>query len=102
MSTARAASPSAVRRQDAGGARGSRGGLGSRRLAEPGKRGPAEAPVYDPVAVEREYRRNRARRAALEQRKRDRKAAGVRFWLVALALIALSIYLGLTIWHQIQ
>jgi hypothetical protein len=71
-------------------------------MAQPAKSDPPEAPVYDPVAVEREYRRNRARRAALEQRKRERRAAGVRFWLVALALIALSVYLGLTIWHQIQ
>ena len=71
-------------------------------MAQPAKKRRAEAPVYDPVAVEREYRRNRARRAAQEERKRARRAAGIRFWLVALALIALSVYLGLVIWHQIQ
>ncbi|MDQ2984908.1 MAG: autophagy-related protein 27 [Actinomycetota bacterium] len=71
-------------------------------MAQPAKKPPVEAPVYDPAAVQREYRRNRAKREAVKERKRARRAAGVRFWLVILALVALSIYLGLTIWHQIQ
>ena len=41
-----------------------------------------EAPPLDPEAVERAYHFHRARRAARERWHRQRRWAGVRFWLV--------------------
>jgi hypothetical protein len=47
-----------------------------------------EAPPLDPGAVDRAYRFYRARRAARAERYRERRHAGLRFWLVlALALL---------------
>lgn len=47
-----------------------------------------EAPPLDPDAVERAYHFHRARRAARERWHRQRRWAGVRFWLVlALAVV---------------
>jgi len=39
---------------------------------------------------------------ARERRQRERRLAHLRFWGVVLALLALSFFLGLTIWHEIQ
>ncbi|MBD0347650.1 MAG: hypothetical protein ICV59_00735 [Thermoleophilia bacterium] len=73
-------------------------------MAEPARRQPAadEPPALDPRAVERAYRRQRAKRRALVERKRERRAARVRFWLVLLILISLSVYLALTVWQEIE
>jgi hypothetical protein len=43
-------------------------------------------PPLDPDAISRNYRRHRARRAAKAKRHREKRWAGVRFWLV-LALV---------------
>lgn len=72
------------------------------RMAEPARKLPQDVPVYDPGAVRREYRRQRAKRQALQQRKRERRAANIRFWLIVVALLALSIYLSVAMWHQVQ
>jgi cell division septal protein FtsQ len=71
-------------------------------MAEPARKPPPDVPVYDPGAVQREYRRQRARREARERRTRERRAANARFWLVVLGLLAVSIYLGTVMWHQVQ
>jgi type VI protein secretion system component VasF len=71
-------------------------------MAEPARKLPQDVPVYDPGAVSREYRRQRAKRQARQQRKRDRRAANIRFWLIVVALLALSIYLSIAMWHQVQ
>lgn len=47
-----------------------------------------EAPL-DPEAVSRAYRQHRARRAAKKKRHREKRWAGVRFWLV-LALVVVG------------
>lgn len=47
-----------------------------------------EEPPLDPEAVSRAYRHHRARRAAKQKRHREKRWAGVRFWLV-LALVLL-------------
>ena len=52
--------------------------------------------------VRREYRRQQARREARLRRTRERRAANVRFWLIVLALLALSVYLSIAMWHQVQ
>ena len=46
----------------------------------------AEEPPLDPQAVSRAYRHHRARRAAKKRFHREKRRAGVRFWLV-LALV---------------
>jgi hypothetical protein len=71
-------------------------------MAEPARKSPPDVPVYDPGAVSRENRRQRARRHARVQRTRERKAANVRFWLIVLGLLALSVYLSIAMWHQVQ
>ena len=47
-----------------------------------------EEPPLDPHAVSRAYRHHRARRAAKKRRHREKRWAGVRFWLV-LALVVI-------------
>jgi type VI protein secretion system component VasF len=71
-------------------------------MAEPARKLPPDVPVYDPGTVRREYRRHRAKRQARQQRTRERRAANVRFWLIVLALLALSVYLSIAMWHQVQ
>lgn len=61
-----------------------------------------EAPPIDPVAIDRAYRRERARRRARHERQRATRRARVRFWLVLLVLLGASVFLGLTIWHEIE
>ena len=62
---------------------------------------PTDVPI-DPSAVHREYRRQRARRQARERRTRERRAANIRFWLIVIALLALSIYFAIAMWQQVQ
>lgn len=57
-----------------------------------------EEPPLDPDAVSRAYRRHRARRAAKAKRHRDKRWAGVRFWLVlALVLVATGLLAARTL-----
>lgn len=70
-------------------------------MAEPARTRPLDAPV-DPGAVQREYRRQRAKREARQRRTRERRAANIRFWLIVLALLALSVYLSVAMWRQVQ
>jgi hypothetical protein len=72
-------------------------------VAEPARRPPeAEAPSFDRAAVERAYRLQRARRRARVARTRASRRAGLRFFLVLTALVALSVYLSLTVWRQVE
>ena len=73
-------------------------------MAQPARRPDVvdEALQLDPVAVERAYRIHRARRRAHRQHARESKRAHLRFWLVLIGLVALSIYLSVIIWHQIE
>jgi hypothetical protein len=73
-------------------------------MAEPATRSPAgdEAPPFDPVAIDRAYLQERARRRARIERSRARRRAALRFWLVLLALIAVSVLLTLTIWREVE
>jgi anti-sigma-K factor RskA len=47
-----------------------------------------DEPPLDPDAIPRSYRRHRARRAARAKRHREKRWAGIRFWLV-LALVVI-------------
>jgi fatty acid desaturase len=72
-------------------------------VAEPARR-PSEpdAPSFDRTAVERAYRLQRARRRARVARTRENRRAGLRFFLVLAGLVALSVYLSLTVWHEVE
>jgi hypothetical protein len=61
-----------------------------------------EALQLDPVAVQRAYQLHRARRRAHRNRRQETKRAKLRFWFVLLGLVALSVYLSIVIWHQIE
>jgi hypothetical protein len=63
---------------------------------------PPESPPLDPHAIRRAYRRERLRRRARRDRVREQKLAGVRFAVVLFALLALSLFLTLTAWHEVQ
>lgn len=72
-------------------------------MAEPAKKAPSEdPPVSDPNAVARAYRLQRAKRRVRQERTRARRRANVRFWIVLLGLLALSVYISVVIWHQVQ
>ena len=53
-----------------------------------------EEPPLDPEAVERNYRLHRARRAARKRWHRQKRWAGVRFWLVLALAVAGAVLLG--------
>ncbi|MBA3347087.1 MAG: hypothetical protein H0T13_00850 [Actinobacteria bacterium] len=59
-------------------------------------------PPYDPVAVDRAYLQERARRRARVEHGRARRRASLRFWLVLLVLAVASVLLSLTIWREIE
>lgn len=72
-------------------------------MVEPARRPPAgsDASPFDPVAVDRAYLQERARRRARIEHSRARRHAGLRFWLVLLGLVAVSVLLTLTIWREV-
>lgn len=60
-----------------------------------------EVPL-DPGAVARAYRFHRAQRAAREQRRRERRWAGVRFWLVLAVVVGVTTFLALRTLGEIE
>ncbi len=74
-------------------------------MAKPARReaaGGDAPPPYDPLAVDRAYLHERARRRARVERTRARRRAGLRFWFVLLVLLTASVLLSLTIWREIE
>lgn len=73
-------------------------------MGEPATRSRAgdDVPVFDPVAVDRAYLQERARRRARIERSREQRRAAIRFWLVLLVLLAVSVLLTLTTWREVQ
>lgn len=61
-----------------------------------------DVPTYDPVAVDRAYLQERARRRARSERLRAKRRAAIRFWLVLALLLVASVLLSLTIWREIE
>ena len=53
-----------------------------------------EEPPLDPHAVSRAYRHHRARRAAKQKRHREKRWAGVRFWLVLALVVVVTVVLA--------
>ena len=66
------------------------------------ERQPVEEELLDPTAIPRNYRRQRIKRRARQERARERNLARLRFWLALTAVLATSIALALVIWNQIQ
>jgi hypothetical protein len=61
-----------------------------------------ELPSLDPLAIERNYRRERARRRARVERRSASKRSDVRFFVTLLALTFLTAFLLLAAWHEVQ
>ena len=61
-----------------------------------------EEELLDPIAVQRNYRRQRIKRRVREERAYEKNLARLRFWLALTAVIATSVGLALVIWNQIQ
>jgi hypothetical protein len=53
-----------------------------------------DEPPLDPDAIPRSYRHHRARRAAKARRHREKRWAGVRFWLVLAIVGAVTVALA--------
>ncbi len=74
-------------------------------MSEPAPRTPVvpdEAPSLDPLAIERNYRRERARRRARVERRSEARRSDVRFWVTLVVLAFLAAFLLLAAWHQVQ
>jgi hypothetical protein len=73
-------------------------------MARPERTGsePSAPPIVDPLAIDRAYRLQRAKRRHRIEQRRRRKLAGFRFFVVLLLLLGLSVFLGLTIWQEIE
>jgi hypothetical protein len=74
-------------------------------MSEPAPRTPSlpdDPPSLDPLAIERNYRRERARRRARLERKSAARRSDVRFWVTFLVLAFVSAFLILATWHEVQ
>jgi hypothetical protein len=74
-------------------------------VAEPAQKTPTlpdDSPSLDPLAIERNYRRERARRRAKVERHSRAKRSEVRFWVTLLALTFLTAFIILAAWHEVQ
>jgi hypothetical protein len=73
-------------------------------MAQPAPRSrPArETSPIDPHAVQRAYRLERAKRRHRIERQRARRLAGLRFGLVVVTLLVLSIVFVFAVWQQVQ
>jgi hypothetical protein len=73
-------------------------------MAEPATDSSAgdDVPPFDPVAVDRAYLQERARRRARIERSRAQRRASLRFWLVVLGLLAVGVLLTLTTWREVE
>jgi hypothetical protein len=61
-----------------------------------------EEELLDPTAIQRNYRRQRIKRRVRQERAREKSLAALRFWLVLLAVLGVSVGLAVVIWNQIQ
>ncbi len=74
-------------------------------MAEPARRQPtlpADSPSLDPLAIERNYRRERARRRARVERHSAARRSDVRFFVTLLVLTFLTAFVLLAAWHEVN
>ena len=58
--------------------------------------------LFDEAASDRAYLVHRARRRARIERVRATRRARIRFWLTLIVLLALSVFLSISIWREVQ
>jgi hypothetical protein len=75
---------------------------GTTARAELPGRAPDSSIPLDPDAVERAYLLHRARRRARFERHREKRMAGLRFWLVVLVLVSASLAVALLIAREVR
>lgn len=61
-----------------------------------------DSPSLDPLVIERNYRRERARRRARIERKSAARRSDVRFWVTLLVLSFVTAFVILAAWHEVQ
>jgi hypothetical protein len=61
-----------------------------------------DTPSLDPLAIERNYRRERARRRAQIERRSAARRSNVRFWVTVLVLLFVTAFAILAAWHEVQ
>jgi len=61
-----------------------------------------DPPSLDPLAIERNYRRERARRRAKVERRSAVRRSNVRFWVTFLILLFVTAFVILAAWHEVQ
>ena len=61
-----------------------------------------DSPSLDPLAIERNYRRERARRRARVERRSAAQRSNVRFWVTLLVLAFVTAFTILAAWHEVQ
>ena len=74
-------------------------------MAEPARQPtpiPDDAPSLDPLVIEHNYRRERARRRARIERRSAARRSNVRFWVSLLVLAFVAAFLILATWHEVQ
>lgn len=71
-------------------------------MAEPAPVEAEEPPSLDPHAIERNYRRERARRRAKVERRSATQRSNVRFWVTMLVLAFVTAFVILAAWHEVQ
>jgi hypothetical protein len=74
-------------------------------VAEPARQTPTlpdDAPSLDPLAIERNYRRERARRRARIERRSEARRSDVRFWVTLGVLAFVTAFALLAAWHEVQ
>jgi type VI protein secretion system component VasF len=71
-------------------------------VAHPAPTHDDEPPLADPEAIRRAYQRERARRRAQIERRRESRHARLRFWAIMWVLLVLCVVAALTIWSQVQ
>jgi hypothetical protein len=59
-------------------------------------------PSLDPAAIERAYRRERARRRARYARDDAARSSNARYWVVLAVLMVLTVVFALTALHEVQ
>lgn len=61
-----------------------------------------DTPSLDPLAIERNYRRERARRRAKIEKRSAVRRSNVRFWVTVLVLLFVTAFAILAAWHEVQ
>jgi len=61
-----------------------------------------DPPSLDPLAIERNYRRERARRRAKVERRSATRRSNARFYVTLFVLVFVTAFGMLAAWHEVQ